>query len=99
MKEILNIQVLVNIEYKEGQREEVINAALKCVRSTAIRGSLYDIEPVSSKVLYSSPIFEKSENNIHDCKFFDLAQGRNKCTVLGFKIQNCRGICQNFKQK
>jgi len=94
MNERLVIEVTVNIDYKEGQREEAINAALDCVLASGITGSNYTIEPVESKVLYTSPT-----KFIDDCKFYDLAQGRHRCALQGFKIKSCHGICKDFKAK
>ena len=33
------------------------------------------------------------ENNIHNCIFFDEAQGRNKCVHPKSKTQKCKDIC------
>jgi hypothetical protein len=96
MKETLIIEVTVHIDYNEGQREEAISAALDCVLASAITGSNYTIEPVESKALYTSPILELTVAN---CKFYDLAQGRHKCTFHGFHPATCHGICKEFKQK
>lgn len=96
MKEQLKIEVTLNIDYNEGHREEAISAALDCVLASAITGSNYTIEPVESKAIYSTPIVLQ---NVDDCKFYDLAQGRHRCTFLGFHPATCRGICKDFKQK
>jgi hypothetical protein len=96
MKEQLKIEVLVNIDYKEGQREEAINAALDSVLASAITGSNYTIEPVESKAIYTSPILDK---DVANCKFYDLAQGRHRCALRGFKIKSCHGVCKDFKVK
>ena len=94
MKEQLKIEVLVDIDYYEGQRQNAIDAALDCVLASAIVGSSYNIEPVESKVVETSP-----KKFVDDCKFYDLAQGRHKCTFHGFHPATCHGVCKDFKQK
>ena len=98
MKEQLKIEVLVDIDYVEGQRENAINEALRCVLSARVYGSKYRIDAIDSKVIFSTPRFE-SEKNVDDCKYFDLAQGRRRCALHGFKIKSCHGVCDDFKQK
>ena len=34
-----------------------------------------------------------------DCRYFDEAQGRNKCTHREVNIKRCLGICEKFEQK
>jgi len=94
MKEQLKIEVLVDIDCNEGQREEAINAALDSVLASAITGSNYTIEPMESKAIYTTPILL-----VDDCMHYDLAQGRHKCTFIGFNTTTCKGICKDFKQK
>lgn len=94
MKEQLKIEVILNIDYNEGHREEAISAALDCVLASGVTGSKYTIEPFESKAIFTTPVLD-----IANCKFYDLAQGRHKCLKEGFKVGKCNGICNDFKAK
>jgi len=101
MKEQVEIVVLVSIDYNEGHREAAINAALDAsltwdIRGSSSSGAKYTIEPVESKVLITTPVSEKFVEN---CKYYDLAQGRHRCALQGFKIKSCHGVCKDFKEK
>jgi hypothetical protein len=64
------------------------------VLASAIIDNNYTIEPIESKLIETSP-----KKFVDDCKFYDLAQGRHKCTFHGFHPATCRGVCKDFKQK
>jgi len=94
MKEQLKIEVLVDIEYVDGERQNAINEALNIVISGMMGGGKFRVEPIESKLIETSP-----QKFVDDCHFYDLAQGRHKCTLQGFRPKTCNGVCKDFKQK
>lgn len=99
--EQVRVEVLLDIYYTSDLlRERAIHAAVNCVLDSPVYGANYTVMPVESKII-DKPL-EKTEVvgfvfYRENCKHYDLAQGRHKCTCFSTTTK-CNGVCEFFDE-
>ena len=80
-------------------RDLIINSLLQ---KKANEDNIIDLNAYGNGLIdmYNKIFPEEITNNLtnKDCRFYDCAQGRDKCFVHGFLCKKCEGVCEKFKE-